>query len=143
MASVNQALQVDRSMDFYGYTVDIASIAAAATVTQTFSIDTDSNFVLQKMTQESDISGAAVTTGTEVVPLCKIQVQDGGSSRQMFSQPVSLHGVFGTGENPFILPAPRLFSAGSTVTITVTNYSAATTYHIVLHFLGLKKYLGQ
>lgn len=133
---VNQA----RNIDFYSYVVNFAGLAAAGSASQSFSIDTDSDFLLQKLCNIVDVAGAAITSSSIPVPLVTVQISDGGSSRQMFSQPAPMGAVFGNGYEPFILPAPRLISAGSTMTVSVTNYSAATTYNIRMAFIGLKRY---
>ena len=131
---------VETTKDFYNYVVDFIGLASGATTTQTFNIDTDSMFFLMKLTQQSDIAAAAVTRSANVIPLCTIQVNDGGSTRQLFSEPAPIPAVFGTGENPFMLPVPRQFSPGSTVSVTLSNYSAATTYNTRLVFSGAKHY---
>lgn len=131
---------VNRSIDFYSYVLDFSALAAAGSTGQSFSIDTDSDFMLQKLCQTTDIAGAVITNATFPVPLVTIQITDGGSSRHLFSRPAAMGSLFGFGAEPFILPAPRVFSAGSTVTVSLVNYSAATAYNIRLAFIGLKKY---
>lgn len=133
-------MQLDKTLDFYGYILNFAAVAPGNAPSASFTIDLDSDFYLQKLVQETDIAGAAVTTASEVIPLVTVQIQDGGSSRSLFSAPCPIHAVFGTGENPFILPAPRQFAAGASVTVSLVNYSAATTYNLRLAFLGIKKY---
>src|SRR5512139_1353303 len=112
----------EKNLDFYAYGVDIASLANGASTSQSFSIDTDSDFFMMKFVMQADLAGVALTSSSDIIPLCTIQITDGGSSRQMFSRPAALKAVFGNGENPFILPAPRQFSAGSSVTVAITNY---------------------
>lgn len=129
-----------RTKDFYSYVLNYTGLAPAATATQSFSIDTDSDFVMSKMEQQTDIALAAITESTYPIPLVTVQITDGGSSRQLFSQAVPVGSVFGSGERPFILPGTRMFSAASTVTVTLVNYSAATTYNIRLVFTGIKHY---
>jgi len=134
-------MQIDRERDFYTYTVSVASLAAAASTSTSFQIDTDSNFILQKMTYTVDLAGAAVTSGAKIVPLVTLQITDGGSSRQMFSQATPIPSIIGDGNEPFILPAPRVFVAASTIQLSFVNYSAATTYtHLYLSFIGQKVY---
>lgn len=132
--------QVDRRFDFYGYTVNILNLAAGGNSGSSFSIDTDSDFVMQKLCVIADIAGANLTFATLNIPLVTMQISDGGSSRTLFSEPIAAGNVFGTGMEPFILPAPRVFSAGSTITLAVANYSNATTYNLRFGFIGLKKY---
>lgn len=142
MAQQRRTTVVDgRENDFYSYVINFASLANGVSSSGSFSIDTDSDFILTMMTQQSDLALAAVTDSTRIVPLVTVQVTDGGSSRQLFSNPVPIPSVFGCGENPYILPAPRRFSAGSTINVAVANYSTATTYNLRLVFSGIKEYI--
>lgn len=132
--------RVNKTQDFYSYIINFSALANGSSDSGSISIDTDSDFFLMKMTQQSDIAAAAQTSSSLVVPLVTLQITDGGSSRQLFSQAVPISAIMGSGENPYILPAPRMFSAGSTVTLSVANYSAATTYNLRLVLSGIKQY---
>lgn len=139
---MNPQLQnlANRNQDFYGYVLNFSALAAAANSTGTFQIDQDSDFLLQKMTMVADIAGAAITNSSMPVPLATMQVTDGGSSRSLFSAAAPLGAVFGNGMEPFILPAPRYIAAGSSISVALTNYSAATSYNIRLVFAGIRFY---
>lgn len=126
--------------DFFTYEVDFAALAAAATATGQFSILADSDFYLQKMAYFADIAAAAQTDSTRVIPLVTMLVTDTGAGRQLMQAAVPIPSLMGTGQIPFILPAPRLFRANSTAQVQVTNFSAATTYNLRLSFIGQKAF---
>lgn len=132
--------QPKRNKDFYSYVVNFAALAAGASATQNFSIDTDGDFVLTSLTYQADLAGAALTESGNIVPLCVAQITDGGSSRQLFSQSAPVPAIFGRGDNPFNLPGPRLLVAGSTINVALENYSDATAYNIRMVFIGVKQY---
>ena len=83
---------------------------------------------------------AAQTESTRVIPLVTMQVTDSGSGRNLFESPVAVPSLFGTGELPFILPTPKLFSARSTITIAVANFDTAATYNLRFSFIGYKAF---
>lgn len=126
--------------EFYTYEEDFSALAAATSATGNINIQSDSDFVLQKLMYFADVAAAAQTSGAKIVPLCTIVITDTGSGRQLMESAVSIPSLFGTGELPFILPTPRLFQARSTIAITVANFSAATAYNLRLSFCGYKVY---
>jgi hypothetical protein len=126
--------------DFFVYELDIASIAAAASTTQTFTIQADSDFFWTKATYFADLAAAAQTDSGRIIPLCTVLIQDTGSGRNLMSSAVPVPSLFGTGELPMILPRQRLFLARAQVQVTVTNYSAASTYGLRLSFIGEKAF---
>ncbi len=124
--------------DFYIYEEDFSSVANGATATGNINIQADSDFVMQKLTYFADISAAVQTDSSRVIPLMTVQIKDTGSGRDLLETAAPVSNLFGTGELPFILPTPKLFLARSTIAITVTNFSASTTYNLRLSFIGYK-----
>ncbi len=125
--------------DFFIYEVDFLAVAAGAQAPQgTIQIQADSQFEWLKAAQFSDIAGAAETESGAVIPLATIQINDGTSGRNLFSNAVPIGNVFGSGRIPFVLPRGRIFQPTSIITVTVANYSAATAYNIRLSFIGRK-----
>ena len=124
--------------DFYIYEEDFSSVASGATATGNINIQADSDFVLQKLTYFADISAAAQTNETRVIPLMAVQIKDTGSGRNLIETVAPVPNIFGTGQLPFILPTPKLFLARSTIAITVENFDAAETYNLRLSFIGYK-----
>lgn len=124
--------------DFYVYQENFNGLAPGASQTGNINIQADSDFVVQKLTYFATIADAAQTADTRVIPLISLQITDAGSGRNLFEEAVSVPAIFGTGELPFILPTPKLFSARSTITINISNFDAAATYRINLSFIGYK-----
>lgn len=126
--------------DLFVYEVDFSALAAAASSTQTFTVQADSDFLWTKATMFADIAAAAQTDSTRVIPLCTVLIQDTGSGRNLMNSAVPVSSLFGTGELPLILPRQRLFISRAQVSITMTNFSAATTYNVRLSLIGEKAF---
>lgn len=124
--------------DFFIYQLDFAGIAAGATGTGNIQIQADSDFKWIKATHETNIANAAQTDSARVIPLATINITDTGSGRQLMSSPSPIENMFGTGLLPFILPVHRIFRARSSISISVANFSAASTYNIRLSLIGTK-----
>jgi hypothetical protein len=125
---------------FFGYPISTSGLAASGSATIPFSIQSDSHFRLQKLTYFADISQAAQTASSRVVPLVTIQITDSSSGHDLFSSPIPIPALFGNGELPFILPTPKMLLSRSTITVALANYSSGSTYDIYLGFLGAKIY---
>ena len=126
--------------EFYIYTATFTGLAAAGTDTFQIPVQADSDFLLEKLTYQADIAAAAQTDGTRVIPNVTCLITDTGSGRQLSDIAVPIPSYFGTGQVPFILPAPRKFKASSVIQVNVTNFDAAVTYNIRLAFIGHKVY---
>lgn len=138
MATAN--VSQNRILKFYTYQVTALALAAAGVATPSFQIESNSDFYLHKMTYIADIALAAVTDSTRVIPLVTILINDSGTGENLMSAAVPLSSIMGTGSLPFILPYPRKIAATSTIQLTLTNFSAATTYNLRLSFIGVKDY---
>lgn len=125
-------------IQFFTYHVEFLALAVGATATGTFTIDNDSSWEWASSCYFADIALAAQTDGTRVIPLVDVQMTDSGQGRQMSSAPLPVSCLFGTAEDPFILPYPRIFTPKSTVSIVVTNFSAGSIYNLYLDFHGQK-----
>lgn len=125
--------------DFFNYEVDFTTgIAAGATANSSFTIQADSDFKWLKACYFADIAVAAQTDSGRIIPLATVLITDQGSGRQLMSAATPIPNIFGTGQIPFILPVPKLFSGKSTISVSVANFSAASTYNIRLSFIGVK-----
>jgi hypothetical protein len=124
--------------DFFVYTVFSDDLAAGAADNKAIQIQADSDFELQKLTFFADIAGAAQTESSRVLPLITVQLTDTGTGRQLFNAPIAIPALFGDGRIPFILPTTKLFSKNSSVTVALSNFSAATTYDLRLFLIGSK-----
>ena len=126
--------------DFYVYQSDFASIASGASSTNTINIQADSDFRWEKATYMA--ANAAAITGitwtTRYFPFATILITDTGSGRQLQSAAMPLVNMFGSGDFPFILQQPKIFSARATITLTVTNFDTANALQLRLSFIGTK-----
>jgi len=147
-AQQNNPERVDEiRRDFYIYGSQAGTtaipLAAGASANDIINIEADSDFILQKLTYEADIAGAAFIESTRPIPNVTVQLIDSGSGRQLMQNPVPIPAIFGTGELPFILANPRLFAKNSTIQVAYTNFDAAAGYTIRLSFIGYKIYGNQ
>lgn len=124
---------------FYTYGLSFLALGVGASSTQTLAIDAQSDFILRKMNQFSDIGAAGTVESTRVMPNATILMTEASSSVQFMNIAIAIPSLFGSGGNPFILPIPVLLKAQSILTVTVTNYDAANTYNIRLAFIGVRR----
>lgn len=124
--------------DYFIYQLDFTALAGGTTGNGSIQIQADSDFKWIKSTHESNIANAIQTDSSRVIPLVTVNITDTGSGRQLMSAPVPIENIYGTGPLPFLLPVPRIFRARSTIAVTVSNFTAATTYNIRLSFIGTK-----
>lgn len=126
---------------FYVHRAKFDELAPEATQTTEIKIEADSDFFVYKLAYFADIAAAGQTDSSRVVPLVNVLITDGGSDRQLMRSPVPVPTIFGTGEIPFILPAPHRFRASSTISVAVTNFDEADTYNLTLALIGFKKFV--
>lgn len=111
-------------------------IAASATEAKNIQVESDSDFWILAMT-------ATVRDTTNAITLAQwpgtVQVRDGGSGSFWFGDAVNFDSVFGTGQFPFVLPAPRKVPRSGTLAIELKNLEA-TARNIRVEFHGFKVY---
>jgi len=129
--------------DFFIYGANFLAVGAGLTQTVLLNIQADSDFEVQKLCFASDLNAAAQTDATRTVPKCSLIILDTGSGRQMMNQAIDLTTFFGDGQNPFILPTPKTFRANTSVSLALTNYSAAEIYNVRLSLIGVKIFGGR
>lgn len=130
------------AQDTFTYEVDFSALAAGASQSSSIQIENSSDFLWQKACFFADIAQAAQTQSSQVMPLATVLLTDSGSARQLMNSAVPITSLFGVGYSPFILTVPKKFLARSSITVAVTNFSAATTYNIRLSFIGVKLFLA-
>jgi hypothetical protein len=128
--------------DFFIYPAYAATVThAAAAVPVNVQISADSDFYWTASTFLADISAAAFLQNTMPLPLITVQITDNGSNRNLFNQAVPLPAIAGTGQLPYRLVHPRLFTRSTTFTVTFQNYDAAVNYtNVYLLMHGFKVY---
>lgn len=137
----------DRTKLFFVYGIDFAALAAAVTTPGQIAIQADSDFFLTQIVAKVRTEADA----TVALPwLINLQLLDSGSGRQLFNQPQCIENVAGGGSAgtptggglPFYPTLGYLFRANSTITTSLTNLTAATTFNVQLSFIGIKIFLG-
>jgi hypothetical protein len=118
------------------YAADFLPIVAGTTATQIVTIDQGADFVWCYQTFAC-FTVAGVATGSPDMT-CRVTVDS--SQRQIMSQAIHLTSFFGTGQRPHRLFKPVVLTAKSSMTVEVTNGTAANQ-NLRLSFAGVKAFL--
>lgn len=139
-----RAGQVLIGEEFYIYSTGrLAAITAAGgTLTNNITVQSDSDFLIEKMTYASDVAGASEGRDSANVPNVTALLTATGSGKQLMNVQAPIFSLFGTGELPFIMPISYFLPAASTLTISLTSFEASVTPRITLDFIGRKLYWG-
>lgn len=145
---VSQLMQVMHDENFYlqEYTYSIPFVAAGAAnaigagaqVNGSVTIQTDAPFCIINQTYSANALNAGTTKANQVVPNCSILLTDTGSGANLMDKAVAVTSIFGTGELPFAVPMPRVFTTNATLQATVTNLDPANGLNLMLSFNGVK-----
>lgn len=136
-AVVSPQAQVDT--EFFVYQSARKSVANGSTsVTDSITIQSDADFLIEKLAYVADNAGAAVTDSSRIIPNIRVLLTSGTSSAQLMNVPTPISAMFGTGQIPFILPKPFFLRASSTLQIQYSSDEAALTLNIQLAFIGRK-----
>lgn len=120
------------------YTVDVAAISTGASGSGSFTVQTDSDFVIQQITGRAWVT---TTEATVTDPIATVQITDTGSQFNLFSAPTYWSMVFGTAQLPFILPVPRLVKANAKVNVTINVVLETTADNeFQIAFIGHRLY---
>jgi len=126
---------------FFTYESDIAaSLAAGASVTQSFNIAGDSDFFWTKFAAFALVGGTATTRSADQLPAVLMTLVNTTTGRQYSSNPVPLPNMAGTGPLPFIIPMITLWEKKSTIQITLQNEGNAAYSNLHLSFHGIKAF---
>lgn len=121
--------------DYYWYVANpTGGLAPGATGNTSIQIDAGTDFYWIATTIQADISGAALTESTDIIPLVTLLINDTGTSRNLSNAPVPLGSICGDGKRPYRLVRPRLFRANSIINLTFVSYVAAGTTYSNLYF---------
>jgi hypothetical protein len=129
--------------DFYVYETDFLAVAAGATVTNNIQIQADSNFRWEQgiLFAANNAALTALTPATQLFPLATVLITDTGSGRQLSSGAMPIQNLFGSGQLPFILQKPKIFTARATIAITITSFDTAIVQQLRLSFIGTKLFI--
>jgi hypothetical protein len=117
-----------------------ALVHAVAGTPYQINVSKSADFLVLQQTYDVNIAAAAQTGDTRVWPNAKVLMYDAGGNTKFMDTDVAVTSIFGTAENPYNLPYPALWAAGSSVNVTATNYDGANDYNLHLHFHGLLVY---
>ena len=126
---------------FSTYSLGPIDIAAAGTETPTVEFDQNSYFVWLRSTTSADLAGAAQTESSRVIPLVDVQLQDGGSDRDIFKTALRADDVAGIGQIPFVLPTPYLFVPNSTLNAELNNFSVVNYANFRFNLIGYRVFI--
>jgi len=140
--------------DWYTYETDAGNSPApsgggavldAGGISQTtVQIDAGTDFYLIALSFWAVISGGGgYTESTFPLPNVTMQLNDTGSTRNLFSQPVPLPAIAGDGKRPFRLIRPRIFRALSALQFQFVNNEPTNDFaniYVLLH--GYRKFAG-
>lgn len=130
-----------RAKDEAVYSILFPALAVGVATVGQIIIDRTSNFVLRKRMYFADIAGALQTDATRVVPLVNVNYTDGRRSLVDVVAGAPVDSIFNSGGKPFVLPEPRVFLAGTTLTVTVVSFAVAgTVYNLRLTFSGTAEF---
>lgn len=128
----------------YSYNIVISdtgaanAIAAGGVFNESVNIQADAPFMVVNQTYSANNANAAATQATRIVPNVYVTLMDTGSGAQMSDQQMPVVNNFGTGELPYTLPEPKLFTANATIQVTGQNADPATGLNLTLSFNGVK-----
>jgi hypothetical protein len=121
----------------YGYNLTFSGLAAGASATQTLNIAANADFIALVVHHRANVAAAAQNVSTKTAPLVRMLVTDSGSNEQFTNSAVDLENYSTNGNIINTLPYPRIISGRSTLTVTLTNFDAASTYNIDVFFEGV------
>jgi hypothetical protein len=138
--------------DWYTYMVDAGNspapngggqnLAAGGISAPTLQIDAGTDFYLIAMSYQAQVSGAGgLEESTNIVPLVTVQLNDSGSTRNLFSAAVPVGAIAGDGKRPYRLVRPRIFRANSSLSFTFTSLEPANAFaHLYLLLHGYRRF---
>lgn len=128
--------------EFFTYGISFLAVAPAAIVDKILTLDASSDFLWLYSAWSAATSGGntAWAEATRQLPSSTIMLTPGDTNAQMMSQAVPVGHIFGSGEMPFVLPAPRKLPARTTLEFVFTNLDSTITYDIYLSLIGVKQY---
>jgi hypothetical protein len=121
----------------YGYNLTFTALAAGTSATQTLNIAANADFIALTLHHRANVAAAAQNVSTKTAPLARILITDSGSNEQFTNTAVDLENYSTNGNIINTLPYPRIISGRSTLTMTLSNFDAASTYNIDVFIEGV------
>lgn len=124
----------------YAYTTTFASIAQAATSTNTINIAANADFILLEIRHRANIA-AAQTVSTKTAPFVRVLITDSGTNEQFTSAAVDLENYSQNGQAARPIQYPRFLQGRTSLTVQASSYApTAETYAFDLMLSGVLAY---
>jgi hypothetical protein len=130
----------------YGVSFTLANgtglIAAGGLGSAILTIDAASDFVwyYSSFTAMNNAANTGWTEANRQYPPILVLMTPSDTSSQLSNQAVPITHIFGNGEMPFVLPAPRILPARTAITIAVQNLDTTIAYDLYLSLIGQRRY---
>lgn len=131
------------AQNFFSYNANFSSVAAGASPIQTLTIQSDSDFEIQKLSYGLiyDLTAAPDPLTLLAIPAVNVLITDAGTSQPWMDQPVPVYSLFGSGQLPFIMSNPKIINRKQQLTIQVFNQFTGTNIDLIaLSFIGRRLY---
>lgn len=137
------SLTPDIEAEYFAYPFpEFGPLTVGLTQQQQVIIQANTAFEMREIVYHWSLANAAFTESARPVPNVTLQLQDSGSSKNLYLNPAPLTAVATYGESRRrALNWPRIFSPNSTITAVITNFDAAqATGRLRLVMLGRHLY---
>lgn len=125
--------------EFYVFVSKRVAVAqGASAVTDLIQLQADADFIIEKLCYHADIAGAAMTDSSRVVPNITILLTSTSSGKGLMNIAMPVSSLFGTGQEPFILPKPYYLTGNSTIQIQYNSNEAVNAVNMQISFIGRK-----
>jgi len=119
---------------YYDFALDSLANNTTTPVIVLFEAESDFEWILTTGSSLTTEGPAVDATSTPV----SVQVIDTGDGRRLFNNPIPMGMIAGSGQQPFVVPQPRIFTAKSSIEVDFTNTSGSTVTHIHFTMIGRK-----
>lgn len=128
---------MSKPRDVFFFGVDFLSIpAVGGTETQTFTVPSDSDYLIIGATATVNLPAAEETTGP--TSALTIAMVDTGSGRQLQNRPMGFGNVVGTGQLPAYWPFPKFVDRAAEFSTTLVNNDTAVALRVRFTYVGFK-----
>lgn len=131
--------------DYSHFLEDIASDGVPVDGDKLLVIQSDADFECQSLQAciWVDATGPTVEdiVAGEHLPGLYVDIENTGNGQKWTDNPVGIPALFGTGQNPFILPVTYIMERNAAFRITVTNDSGYALKRVTFTFSGRKLFL--
>jgi len=128
--------------DYQLYVIPLLAIAAAGGVKNsvlTMNATFEFEWLYSTMTAYNSAGDTAWTQNTRQLPDILVMITPGDTSSQFMNAALPITHIFGSGENPYVLPAPRVLPPLATMSFAATNNDTAIVYDVYLTLHGIKR----